>query len=120
MLTTEGGEPQSRAQALKDPAWDIVGGWREAEEEELTSLEKMGVLEWICECDVPADAKVLNTKMVYKDKRPMSGMPGRRKCRCVVRGFMESAADYGDGDGRQAARHTRHPRTGGESRGEHR
>ena len=53
-------------------------------------------LEWICESDVPDDAKVLNTKMVYKDKCPMPGVPGRRKCRCVVRGFMESAADYGD------------------------
>ena len=96
MLTTSGGEPQSRTQALKDPAWAIAGGWYEAELEEMAALEKNGVIEWIRCADLPPGTKVLDNKMIYKDKCPMPGVPGRRKCRCVVRGFQECAHEYGE------------------------
>ena len=68
MLTTSGGEPQSRTQALKDPAWAIAGGWYEAELEEMAALEKNGVIEWIRCADLPPGTKVLDNKMIYKGK----------------------------------------------------
>ena len=41
-------------------------------------------------------AKRIRTKMVYKYKSAMPGVPARFKCRLVCKGFMESRYEYGE------------------------
>jgi hypothetical protein len=70
-------------------------GWKVREQEEVDSLFDMGVFEWVPVSEVPNGTKLVRTKMVYKDKCDMPGVPGRRKVRCVGKGYMESANEYG-------------------------
>jgi hypothetical protein len=96
MLTASGAEPQTRRMAEKSPDWLGPNGWQVAENDEIQSLFDMKVVQWIADDQVPIGAKVLDSKIVYKDKVATPGVPGRKKCRCVGRGFQESMADYGD------------------------
>ena len=79
MLTASGAEPQTPAQARKSSAWDIEGGWRQRELEEIASLLTMGVIEFVPLDQIPKGTKLVSNKMVYKEKPDMPGVPGRRK-----------------------------------------
>ena len=93
MLTASGREPQTRKMAEKTKEWPE---WLAAELDEVNSLVRMGVFKWVPNSTVPNGAKRLNCKMVYKDKCATPGVPARKKVRCVGRGFMETADEYGD------------------------
>ena len=67
--------------------------WKEAERAEQKSLEDMKVYRFVDR--VPADAKLLDSKPVYKRKRDSDGNVVRFKNRMVVRGFLQRASiDY--------------------------
>ena len=95
-LTTSGGEPQTNPQARRSSKWAIPGGWRDCELDEMQSLEDMKVVKWYPLSAVPPGTKLVDTKMVYKEKQPMPGVPGRRRARCVARGFQETVNEIGD------------------------
>ena len=59
-------------------------------------LFKLGVLMWVQASKVPQEVKRISTKMVYKYKVAMPGVPPRYKCRLVAKGFMECKSEYGD------------------------
>ena len=94
-LTSAGHEPQTRRQAMRSADWDIPGGWRVRELEEMLSLIKMGVLRYVPLSEVPTGTRLITTKPVYKEKPDMPGVPGRRKVRLTIRGFVEGKDDYG-------------------------
>ena len=85
-LIQSGNEPMSRREMLlrNDSAM-----WKDAEREELASLERTGCFEWVPVGKVPNGTKLLTNKMVYKLK------PDRYKARCVIRGFAQDMADVG-------------------------
>ena len=67
--------------------------WRAAERDEQQSLDEMQVYRFVDR--VPADAKLLDSKPVYKRKRDNEGIVVRYKCRLVVRGFLQrQGLDY--------------------------
>ena len=74
MLTASGGEPLTLAQAKASPDWQA---WQVAMKEELDSLMKLGVLRLVPEREVPPNTKFLKTKMVWKYKVGMPGVPAR-------------------------------------------
>ena len=87
-------EPRSYRHALTFPdsaAW-IAATW-----EEVNSIINFGVIE-PCELkDIPADANIVDTKLVYKLKRNADGSIDKRKARLVARGFtQEYGKDYVD------------------------
>ena len=92
-MLAAGGEPSSHDEAL---ASDHPLQWCRAEKAEMDNLIKLGVLKWVPADQVPQTAKYLKTKMVYKYKESMPGVPARFKCRLVCKGFMESKYEYGD------------------------
>ena len=66
MLTTTGGEPQSRKQAVKTKEWEEpVNGWKVREQEEIDSLIDMGVIEWVPEDECLPGTKFVGNKFVY-------------------------------------------------------
>ena len=95
-LTTTGGEPQSRKQAIESGNWLGPDGWYATELAEMEQLENMGVFRWVKMTEVPNGTKLLGNKFVYKDKCPMPGVPGRKRARCVGKGFQECMAEYGE------------------------
>jgi hypothetical protein len=80
-------DPITHAQAM---ASADAERWREAERAEQKSLEDMKVYRFVTQ--VPADAKLLDSKPVYKRKRDNNGVVVRFKNRLVVRGFLQRAA----------------------------
>ena len=95
-LTTTGGEPQSRKQAIESGNWLGPDGWYATELAEMEALERMGVLKWCPLHEVPNSTKLVGNKFVYKDKCDMPGVPGRKRARCVAKGFQETMSEYGD------------------------
>ena len=63
--------------------------WKDAEREELVSLERTGCFEWVPVGKVPNSTKLLTNKMVYKLK------PDQYKAHCVICGFAQDMADVG-------------------------
>jgi hypothetical protein len=83
-------DPLTHAQAM---ASADAERWREAERAEQKSLEDMKVYRFVNK--VPADAKLLDSKPVYKRKRDSDGNVVRFKNRMVVRGFLQrESIDY--------------------------
>ena len=80
-------DPITHAQAMASADADR---WREAERAEQKSLEDMKVYRFVTQ--VPADAKLLDSKPVYKRKRDTNGVVVRFKNRLVARGFLQRAA----------------------------
>ena len=70
--------------------------WLAAELDEVNSLVRMGVFQWVPNSQVPNGSKRLKCNMVYKDKCATPGVPARKGVRGVGRGFMETADEYGD------------------------
>ena len=67
--------------------------WKEAERAEQKSLEDMNVYEFVF--TIPADARILDSKPVYRRKRKHDGSVARHKMRLVARGFMQrEGKDY--------------------------
>ena len=83
-LTTTGGEPQSRKQAIESGNWLGPDGWYATELAEMEALERMGVFRWVKMTEVPNGTKLLGNKFVYKDKCPMpintSGYSSQDSC----------------------------------------
>ena len=77
-------DPLTHAQAMASPDAER---WKQAEQAEQKSLEDMKVYHFVTE--VPADAKLLDTKPVYKRKRDSNGIVVRFKNRLVARGFTQ-------------------------------
>ena len=92
-LTASGGEPRDHGEAMKSADREH---WKVAEEAEMNMLFKLGVLTWVPIAAVPQAIKRISTKMVYKYKVAMPGVPPRYKCRLVAKGFMECKSEYGD------------------------
>jgi len=61
--------------------------WKKALEQERSSLEKRGVWEVVEE--IPAGAKILQAKNVYKQKRDQFGNVNRFKCRVTAKGYSQ-------------------------------
>jgi hypothetical protein len=83
-------DPLTHAQAMASPD---AQQWREAERAEQKSLEDMKVYRFVTQ--VPAGAKLLDSKPVYKRKRDNNGKIVRHKNRLVARGFQQrDGIDY--------------------------
>ncbi len=84
-------EPKSYEEALASPQCEE---WIAAMNEEMESLQSNGT--WKLE-EVPAGAKTLPVKWIYKIKRDASGQIQRFKARLVVKGFFQKeGVDYTD------------------------
>jgi len=77
-------DPLTHAQAM---ASKDAERWKEAERADQKSLEDMKGYRFVTL--VPADAKLLDSKPVYKRKRDSNGVVVRFKNRLVVRGFLQ-------------------------------
>ncbi len=75
--------PTTFEQAKRSDEWPQ---WRAAMEEELASLEKLGVYE---EVDKPTHKKVIGTKWVFTKKRDGEGRVVRFKARLVAKGYVQ-------------------------------
>lgn len=76
-------DPATLEQALNQDDAEL---WRQAADEELTSLQKMGVYELV---EKPASVQPLKCKWVLKRKRAANGSIERYKARLVAKGFSQ-------------------------------
>lgn len=82
-------EPATYNQALKSPEKDA---WKAAMQEEIQSQELNNSWEVV---DQPKNAKLLDTKWVFKLKKNADGSIARYKARLVIRGYLqEFGVDY--------------------------
>eukprot|EP00961_Rhodomonas_salina_P198380 2676416-Rhodomonas_salina.1 len=71
-------EPESVAEALRLPDWEL---WMEATYAELEGLKKMGVFEV---SELPPGRKAIRSRVVFKIKT-RDGVPVRRKARIIAK-----------------------------------
>mmetsp|Transcript_18521 Transcript_18521/g.37617 ORF Transcript_18521/g.37617 Transcript_18521/m.37617 type:complete len:1118 (-) Transcript_18521:723-4076(-) len=81
------GEPKSIAEANDR---DDREEWWAATMEEFESWNVLEVFEPIDECDVPADAEIIDSRVVFKLKLDEYNIPFRYKCRIVARGDQQT------------------------------
>jgi len=76
--------PTCLEDAKNSPYWPQ---WKKALAEERAALEKRGV--WKSVDSLPPGAKLLQAKVVYKQKKNKDGQVYRFKCRCTAKGFSQ-------------------------------
>ena len=79
-------DPVTYKQAMSRPDADK---WRKARDEELDSMRKNNVYELVDRKDVPADADILGSRIVWKTKLNARNEPIRWKARLVAKGFQQ-------------------------------
>ncbi len=85
-------EPKSTKEALES---DQSAEWHAAIQEELKSIQDMGVYDLVPRSTVPKGRKVMRGKFVFRTKRDALGNVSRYKARYVLRGFeMIYGKDY--------------------------
>ena len=85
-----GGDPLTREDAQLRPEWPM---WEKAEIEELESMDRLKVFDWVPRSKVLEQGKkIIRSKWVYKYKE----VEMRYKCRLCAKGFMQSPFEYGE------------------------
>ena len=85
-----GDDPLTREDAKLRPEWPK---WQQAEIDELQSMERLKVYDWISREKVhELGKKIIKSKWVYKYKE----VEERYKCRLCAKGFMQSPFEYGE------------------------
>ena len=88
--TGSGGDPLTREDAMLRPEWPK---WEKAEIDELESMDRLEVYDWIPRSEVQSlGKKIIKSKWVYKYKE----VEMRYKCRLCAKGFMQSPFEYGE------------------------
>lgn len=86
---------------------DMQQLWYASYEKEMQSIRDMGVIEEIAECDVPQGARVLTSKLDFRNKYGPSGDITERKTRLCVHGFKQvQGIDYTETTAPTAAANT--------------
>src|SRR5258708_4337902 len=79
-------DPMNLKDALSHPD---ANEWRASIEEECTALTKKEVFKSLRISDLPKGTKLLQGKLVFKQKLDAQGKPERKKMRCVAQGFRQ-------------------------------